>query len=91
MATLSEDNDSWSAGGVIRRDFRNSRGSPEIPKPQHSRHKDTKRWCKGIEGRDHVIGVKPISPHLDWMCDYCTVCEKVLHWHERVLIWRVAK
>lgn len=48
-----KDEDSWSYGGVKRRDFRHAHDEPEIP--AHSgKRKDTKKWCKGKEGKEHV-------------------------------------
>jgi hypothetical protein len=54
MATLSEDNSSWKASGIQRRDFRSTKNGPEIPKGS-KRKKNTKKWCKGIEGREHKV------------------------------------
>lgn len=54
MARISEDNTSYRASGIERRDFRHTANGPEVTgKPR--KHKDTKRWCKGIQGREHVL------------------------------------
>lgn len=53
MATLSKDgDDSWHAGGVIRRDFRHTHNGPEVTGGPRKKSK-SKRWCKGKEGREH--------------------------------------
>lgn len=69
MARISQDDDSWKAGGVKRRDFRHTHEDgheaepePEIDGwglPKHpttkSAKKNTKKWCKGVVGREHVV------------------------------------
>lgn len=66
---------------------------PEIM--PHRSHKDTRRWCKGVPGREHKTDIRrnragftcgrpSWSVHRDWWCwheRYCTVCEKVLVHH----------
>jgi hypothetical protein len=55
---ISQDSDSWRAGGVIRRDFRATRGDPEIPRI-HSRHapgsKPVSSRCSRAPGGVHEV------------------------------------
>lgn len=48
-----KDEDSWAYGGVKRRDFRHAHDEPEIP-AHNGKRKNTKKWCKGKEGREHI-------------------------------------
>ena len=52
MTTLSEDGDSWKANGIKRRDFRDAKDGPEVPK-HGSRKKKLKDWCRGKVGKKH--------------------------------------
>lgn len=49
---LSKDNTSWKAGGIIRRDIRNTKSGPEVEKLHGN--KNTRKWCKGKIGVSHV-------------------------------------
>jgi hypothetical protein len=51
---ISSDSSSWKASGVIRRDVRASHDGPEVPRPPRAA-KDTRRWCRGIPGREHRL------------------------------------
>ena len=56
---VSQDSDSWKAGGIVRRDFRSGKVDyPERELRGKSKRKNTKRWCKGREGREHVPEIK---------------------------------
>lgn len=57
MATLAEDTTSWKASSVQRRDFRATADGPESPRKSGNR-KNTRRWCKGVEGREHVSDIR---------------------------------
>lgn len=48
---LKEDSSSWRAGGIVRRDSRNTKADPETAK--HHSTKNRKRWCRGKEGVEH--------------------------------------
>ena len=67
--------------------------TPEAPiDPKHYSKKDTKRWCKGVVGREHknvevdwMRRVNAAFANLNegtsvfdhkWFCDLCTVCNK---------------
>jgi hypothetical protein len=63
MATLSENGDSWHARGIKRRDFRHVKGDPEVPGSRNRGRKNTKRWCKGKEGREHDVRTYVENPH----------------------------
>jgi hypothetical protein len=73
---LSKDKTSWKAGGILRRDFRHTRSSPEIEKPRSS--KDTKRWCRGKVGALHVKKwLKSTKYTSEWWDYRCGECGKV--------------
>ena len=51
-----KDEGSWRYSGIKRRDFRNAKHEPEVPRHRGTK-KNTKKWCKGKTGVEHV----PIS------------------------------
>lgn len=53
MARISQDDTSWRASGLKRKYDTIEEDRQVGPKPK--RKKDTKRWCRGIEGRRHDI------------------------------------
>lgn len=57
---ISRDDTSWKAGGIRRRDFR---ADPEaVPdRPRRRARKDTRRWCRGVPGRDHIAERVPTA------------------------------
>ena len=61
MARLAEDTSSWKASGIQRRDFRSTINGPEVQRTNGSK-KNTRRWCKGVEGREHVLDMR-VSNH----------------------------
>jgi hypothetical protein len=76
MATLKDDDSSWKAGGIKRRDFRHTKNGPHIPKHQ-GKKKKTKKWCKGIEGREHVIKHTNHPRYSAYAhVDLCEICGK---------------
>lgn len=48
-----KDEDSWRYGGIKRRDFRSGHDEPEVPRHKGTK-KNTKKWCKGKKGVEHV-------------------------------------
>lgn len=54
MAKLSDDASGWSASGK-RKKIETQKADPQVPKPGSSKKKNTKKWCKGIEGRYHEV------------------------------------
>lgn len=71
MATLSEDGDSWRANGVKRRDFRHTKGDPEVATRAVRGRKNTKLWCKGKEGVEHDVRTYVENPHYCYpACSY---------------------
>jgi hypothetical protein len=45
--------------------------------------KDTRRWCGGREGREHVLTVEPWPPRVRkplGKCQVCTACGKRFRW-----------
>jgi len=64
---------SWKRRGQILKE----RPIPEEPK--RSNHKDTKKWCKGVKGRQHdykwqLSNKFPTS--CEWYEDVCQKCSK---------------
>lgn len=56
MARIKRDPDDWKARGIKKRDFNHAHDEPEVPrKTGKSKKKNTKRWCRGKEGREHVV------------------------------------
>ena len=62
---ISQDNDSWAAGGVIRRDFRHDNSTPEVApnkslkKSKNSPRKVARNKKKDIEKQKHIAdGIK---------------------------------
>jgi hypothetical protein len=47
---LKEDDKSYRAGGVIKRDYRHDHSEGIL---YFHRHKSTRKWCKGIKGKKH--------------------------------------
>jgi len=47
---LKEDNRSWRAGGIIKRDYRHDH-SDDLR--YYHIHKSTRKWCKGVKGQKH--------------------------------------
>lgn len=60
MARIKRDPDDWKARGIKKRDFNHSHDEPEVPKknPSKRKKKDTKTWCRGKVGREHVVADK---------------------------------
>lgn len=73
MVTLSEDSDSWKASGIKRRDFRSSKEDPEINRHTGNRKKNTKKWCKGKVGKQHIpVHLKVDLWHHVTLCQTCS-------------------
>jgi len=51
---LKEDNTSWKSGGIKHRDNRHDKSVEDVPKHK-AKKKNKKKWCKGKEGRKHVL------------------------------------
>src|ERR1035437_347157 len=66
---------SWWRRGQILRD------RPQPEETKRSNHKDTKKWCKGVKGREHNY-VWVLDPRRcwngsnDWYKHECTQCTK---------------
>ena len=75
---LRKDKSSWHASGVIARDARATKTPEPSPTPHKSR-KDTKRWCKGIVGREHKAEWQENRRYpWGWYAFVCTACRKEL-------------
>ncbi len=77
--------DNWKKTAADRRDTRATK--TEATSPGKGRKKDTKRWCKGVSGREHVTATKEERfDLLNGKCLYlgmklyCTVCGKDIAW-----------
>jgi len=78
---------SWKGGAAARRDARATKG-PEPTRPGAPGKKNTRRWCKGKEGREHKPKCMPHPRFLagsagqnlyeGWFDLVCTECGKVL-------------
>jgi hypothetical protein len=80
---LSQDSDSWKASGLKRRDFRHTHDGPEVTRHVGKRRKSTKRWCRGVKGREH----QPVVEQRRWYdLTLCSVCHKHLSYSWRP--WR---
>lgn len=85
--------DSWKKTAANRRDFKASKDEADN-KPSNSAKKDTKKWCKGKQGKKHTLAVKPYKDlkgdsgatdrkHYTngWYIRYCTTCGKETDYH----------
>lgn len=54
MARIKKDSDSWKAGGILRRDFKQDK-SFDGPISGPKRKKNKRKWCRGQEGREHIL------------------------------------
>jgi hypothetical protein len=78
---ISQDKDSWRAGGILRRDFRHTHGEPEVPQYK-GKPKNGKRWCRGKVGREH----QPMWTEWDrwnFRHEVCAACGKRLTYQWR--------
>jgi hypothetical protein len=75
MARLSDGDSSWRASGLRRRfeDWENSPRSKPITSGKN-RRRDTKRWCRGKEGREHEWAGFQKYPFV--AVPRCVVCHK---------------
>lgn len=84
---LAEDNTSWKASSIQRRDFRRTADGPEVTDNRKKRRKNTRRWCKGVEGREHKPALRLTNMAQIWLSRGRTVCAQSSHrsWcdHER--------
>lgn len=78
MATDRDDPGSWRSRDVQHRDQKHSHDGPEVL-PER-RKKDTKRWCKGKEGREHDYSVLvPWGMRTGLFEKVCSQCLKKHH------------
>lgn len=61
--------------GIKRRDARHTKA--EV-RPQGGSKKDTKKWCRGVVGREHKLECKDHHTLKGWKNLECTACGKVL-------------
>src|SRR5688572_26035319 len=75
---ISEDKDSWKAGGILRRDFRHTHDEPEeIPHKKKGNHKANK-WCRKKVGQEHDYSQTQINQYRKMRSIYkiCSRCGK---------------
>ncbi len=71
----------WHYRGIQNRDARHTPGDPDELSGGPKRKKDTKRWCRGIEGREHVPGEWVWTPYFSGFKSgklSCKACGKCL-------------
>ncbi|QIN94131.1 hypothetical protein PP459_gp102 [Streptomyces phage Wakanda] len=82
----------WGYGGVLKRDFKADKSDGEYndvrdhSKRWYSRHqgmstkkaskKDTKRWCRGKSGREHIWSIFKKYEFSNWGTYRCVNCHK---------------
>lgn len=95
MATIKEDNDSWAAGGIIRRDFRHSHDGPEeLPARGLSKKKKKPHYkgCPERNGGAHVyVWIQYNGQSRIWAYDtarqnYVPGRTRPVTWHEKVCV-----
>src|SRR5688572_6444709 len=93
MATLKEDDDSWAASGIIRRDFRHSHDGPEeMPHRRKRRGKGHEKprgkGCparKGEDSRAHVyVWIEYFGKEWSYYGAYPT--KRDVHWYDKVCV-----
>ena len=72
----------WRLRAIKRRDERHTRA--DVRSPSGSK-KDTKRWCRGVVGREHKPECRPYSdpptPYsAAWRLLVCSTCGRHLDW-----------
>jgi len=84
---------SWRLAAAEVRDARHVHDGPEVVGGP-AKPKDTKRWCKGKVGREHVLTVTIMSRYGLWaeLVRHCSACGKEFdscntHWRS----WRSHK
>lgn len=78
---ISEDSDSWKAGGILYRDFRHTHDGPEeLP---HKKKGDPKKnkWCRKKVGQEHDYSQTQINQYRRMRSIYsiCSRCGKRDH------------
>ena len=65
----------WKLRGIKRRDERATKAEVRAPT---SNKKNTKKWCRGVVGREHVLACRDHHSLPNWKELACTKCGKVL-------------
>jgi hypothetical protein len=78
----------WKLRGVKRRDERHTKD--ENIRPTSSNKKNTKKWCRGVVGREHKLACKDVDFYrFKNKVLACTECGKQVDWwSEPPLFWR---
>lgn len=92
---LKEDSSSYKAESVKRKEFRHSPVEESVKK--RISKKDTRKWCKGIEGREHKWEMRRPKNETIWRVPFrrlnvCKNCGKqdyrsVEYWCEEHQVW----
>jgi len=64
----------WKERSLKRRDARQTK-VPDIRPPSGSK-KNTKKWCRGVKGREHELLCVAHNTFKDWRVLTCTKCGK---------------
>jgi len=81
MAKVSHDPSSWKAGGVLRRDFRNTKNGPEVPRSggvptKTKKSKLLKLYCHANPKLPHTLVWKKWLTYGPYYEKTCTNCGK---------------
>lgn len=79
MAKISRDATAYNVTSVQARDARHSHDGPEVaPRGGKNRKRNTRRWCKGKEGREHTVELRAtnwsVNTDRPVMEAACTTC-----------------
>ena len=76
---IKKDKTNRHASSIITRDKRHDKSFDGLSTPAKKKKKNTKKWCKGIEGRNHKLIYKecrtfswrPNDPWMEIACENC--------------------
>lgn len=91
---IKKDDSSWRASGILVRDERWDKSTPEVPKHKGNKKKNTRKWCKGKVGIEHVPHIVEFEYYTAYFIyDVCKNCGKRLKYKgvrakPRVKYWR---
>jgi len=89
---IKKDKTSWRASSIITRDKRHDKSFDGSSGPIKKKKKNTKKWCKGIEGRQHNLVYREWIKAKSWkrgdslMEVACENCDKSfdIDWPDRI-------
>lgn len=76
MAKVSGDDSSWKANGLAKK-YEDWENNPKHkPASSKNKRKNTKRWCRGKEGKEHAwVSYKPYT-FMRYRIRKCSECGK---------------